>query len=97
VLVAYSVQIFPIVRDNLAYNWWPAYDTYAYEMAAQHVVHGEASSTQPALIYTMGAYKYPPIFAQLMMPIAFMPERPVDWAWRISACCACGTCAARGS
>ena len=81
-LIAGVFEIFPILRDALANNWWPAYDTYAYELAARHVVEGSVLY-QPALIYTFGAYKYPPIFAQLMIPIAFMPERPVDWAWRI--------------
>jgi hypothetical protein len=82
VLVAIAVQIAAIVLDNLTYDWWMAYDTYAYEMAAQHLLHGEALYA-PALIYTMGAWKYPPVFAQLILPIAFLPNRPVDWVWRI--------------
>jgi hypothetical protein len=82
VLVAIAVQIAAIVLDNLTYDWWMAYDTYAYEMAAQHLLHGEALYA-PALIYTMGAWKYPPIFAQLILPIAFLPNRPIDWVWRI--------------
>jgi hypothetical protein len=32
----------------------------------------------------LGAYKYPPIFAQLFVPAAPLPELPFDWLWRIS-------------
>ena len=82
VLIVAAVDAISVLRDYLGNDWWPAYDTYAYELAARHIVQGSILY-QPALIYTMGAYKYPPIFAQLLTPIAFMPERPVDWAWRI--------------
>ena len=82
VLVVAAVQVASIVLDNMGYNWWQAYDTYAYELAAQHLLHGEALYV-PALVYTMGAYKYPPIFAQMILPIAYLPDPPVDWAWRI--------------
>ena len=82
VLVAAVVQIATVMVGNFAYGWWLAYDTYAYELAAQHLLHGEALY-KPALIYTMGAYKYPPIYAQLILPIAFLPDWPVDWVWRI--------------
>jgi Glycosyltransferase family 87 len=84
VLVAMAVQVAAVLIDNLGHNLWPAYDTYAYELAAQHLANGKPLY-QPALIYTMGAYKYPPIFAQLVLPIAFLPDRPVDWVWRIAS------------
>ena len=81
-LVAVAVQVTVIVAYNVGLNLWPAYDTYAYELAAQHIVNGQPLYA-PAQIWTMGAYKYPPVFAQLVVPIAFMPELTVDWAWRI--------------
>ena len=82
VLVAIAVQIVAVVIDNMGYQLWPAYDTRAYELAAQHLVHGQPLYA-PAEIWTAGAYKYPPVFAQLVLPIAFVPEILVDWAWRI--------------
>lgn len=82
VLVAVAVQVVAIVVNNLGYKLWPAYDTYAYELAAQHIVNGQPLYA-PAQIWTMGAFKYPPVFAQIVVPIAFFPELFVDWAWRL--------------
>jgi len=81
-LVAAAVDIAAIVVLNVAHNGWPAYDTNAYELAAQHLLHGQPLYA-PALIWTSGAYKYPPLFAQLVLPIGLMPEMLVDWAWRV--------------
>ena len=36
-----------------------------------------------AEIWTAGAYKYPPVYAQLVLPIGFVPELLVSWLWRI--------------
>jgi hypothetical protein len=84
VLVAIAVQIAATVIDNVTFNsaWWPAYDTNAYWLAAQHILNGQQLYA-PAEIWTSGAYKYPPVLAQLVVPIGLMPELPVDWAWRI--------------
>lgn len=82
-LVAIGVQIAATVIDNMRYQWWPAYDTDAYWLAAQHILNGQPLYFQ-AEIWTSGAYKYPPLFAQLVVPIAFAPERVVDWIWRLS-------------
>jgi len=60
-----------------------AYDTRAYLLAAQHVLDGTALYT-PASVSDLGAYKYPPIFAQLFVPAAPLPELLVAWAWRVS-------------
>jgi hypothetical protein len=82
VLVAISVQLVAIVVDNMTLNLWAAYDTNAYWLAAQHVVNGQPLYTR-AEIWTAGAYKYPPLFAQLVVPIGFAPEALIDWIWRI--------------
>jgi hypothetical protein len=60
-----------------------AYDTRAYWLAAKHVVDGTALYT-PASVSDLGAYKYPPIFAQLFVPATPLPELVVAWAWRVS-------------
>ncbi|MGA3029306.1 MAG: hypothetical protein ABSE58_01040 [Candidatus Limnocylindrales bacterium] len=83
VLVAITVQIAATVIDNMRYDWWPAYDTNAYWLAAQHAINGQPLYFQ-AEIWTSGAYKYPPLFAQLVVPISFAPERIVDWIWRLA-------------
>jgi hypothetical protein len=82
-LIAIGVQVVATVADNMRINWWSAYDTNAYWLAARHILDGQPLYTQ-AEIYTSGAYKYPPIFAQLVLPIGLLPEIIVDWAWRIS-------------
>jgi hypothetical protein len=81
-IVTLGVQVAAIVLDNLQHDLWPAYDTYAYWLAARHILSGEPLYA-PALIWTAGAYKYPPIFAQLVLPIGLLPQAPVDWVWRI--------------
>lgn len=60
-----------------------AYDTRAYWQAAQHVLDGSPLYT-PASVSDLGAFKYPPIFAQLFVPAAPLPEIVVAWAWRVS-------------
>jgi hypothetical protein len=82
VLIAIGFQLIATVADNLSYNWWPAYDTNAYWLAARHLGDGSQLYTQ-AQIWTGGAYKYPPIYAQLVFPIGLVPEVVVDWVWRI--------------
>ena len=82
-LLAIGVQVAAVVIDNLRVNWWSAYDTNAYWLAARHIVDGQPLYTQ-AEIWTAGAYKYPPVFAQLVVPIGFLPEVVVDWIWRVS-------------
>jgi len=69
VLVAIAVQLVATVIDNLTINLWQAYDTFAYELAARNILHGEPLYSA-ALIWTKGAFKYPPVYAQLMVPLA---------------------------
>jgi hypothetical protein len=60
-----------------------AYDTRAYWLAARHVLDGTALYSQ-ATVSDLGAYKYPPIFAQLFVPATILPELVVAWLWRIT-------------
>ena len=60
-----------------------AYDTRAYWLAAQHLVNG-GPLYSPATVSDLGAYKYPPIFAQIFIPAGYLPELVVAWVWRIS-------------
>jgi hypothetical protein len=81
-VIVIGAQTAWLVADNIRINGWSAYDTNAYWLAARHLVDGQDLYSQ-ALIWSAGAYKYPPVFAQLVLPIAFAPEILVDWAWRI--------------
>ena len=60
-----------------------AYDTRAYWLAARHVMDGTALYSQ-ATVSDLGAYKYPPLFAQLFVPVGFLPELLVAWLWRVT-------------
>jgi hypothetical protein len=60
-----------------------AYDTRAYWLAGKHVLDG-TTLYSPATVSELGAYKYPPIFAQLFVPAGLLPELVVAWLWRIS-------------
>jgi hypothetical protein len=82
-LLIVGLQVAATVLDRVLADWWPAYDTNAYWLAARHVVSGEPLYREAA-ITTAGAYKYPPLFAQLIVPIGLLPELVVDWAWRLS-------------
>lgn len=58
------------------------YDTHAYWLAGHHVLDG-AQLYQADPYSTLSLYTYPPIFAQLFVLIALLPELLVAWAWRI--------------
>jgi hypothetical protein len=81
-LAIVAIQVVAGVLTSTLSGWWPAWDTNAYWLAARHVLDGQPLY-QPATITAGGAYKYPPLFAQMVVPIAFVPEVFVDWAWRI--------------
>jgi hypothetical protein len=86
----FAISLLTIVGVQVAFGalaatldgWWPAYDTNAYWLAARHLLDGRPLY-EPATITASGAYKYPPLFAQLVLPVALVPEVLVDWAWRI--------------
>jgi hypothetical protein len=82
-LIAIGVQVAATVAESMRYELWPAYDTNAYWLAARHLLDGQPLYAQ-AEIYTAGAYKYPPVFAQMVLPIGLLPEIVIDWAWRFS-------------
>jgi hypothetical protein len=57
------------------------YDAYAYWLAGRNVLEGNAlywAHAEGAL----GAYRYPPLFAQLWAPFTFLPPLAFSWAWR---------------
>jgi len=60
-----------------------AYDTHAYWLAGRHVLDGTPLYVR-ADYSSLGIYTYPPIFAQLFVPAALLPELLVTWIWRIS-------------
>src|SRR5215208_8417427 len=57
------------------------YDAQAYWLAGQHVLHGQPlyGATE---VDAFGAYKYPPLFAQLWAPLTLMPALAFNWLWR---------------
>ncbi len=81
-LVIVAVQLAATVWEAMRWDWWPAYDTNAYWLAAQHLLHGQPLYQETTIIGA-GAYKYPPVFAQVIAPIGLVPEVYVDWVWRI--------------
>ena len=57
------------------------YDAYAYWLAGRNVLDGNP-------LYwlhdegALGAYRYPPLFAQLWAPFTLMPALAFSWVWR---------------
>lgn len=64
-----------------------AYDLHAYILAGRHALEG-APLYGEMQIGDPGAYRYPPTFAYLAIPLALPPELAVTWAYR-AACLAC--------
>ena len=64
-----------------------AYDLHAYILAARHALEG-APLYGEMQIGDPGAYRYPPTFAYLAIPLALSPELAVTWAYR-ATCLAC--------
>lgn len=58
------------------------YDTYAYWLAGRHVLEGQPLYWQNA-VDAFGAYRYPPLFAQLWSPFALFPPLVLAWTWRL--------------
>lgn len=63
------------------------YDSHAYWLAGQNVLNGQPLYSSVA-VDALGAYKYPPIFAQLIAPLTLIPALAFSWLWRI-ACFLC--------
>jgi hypothetical protein len=60
-----------------------AYDAHAYWLAGRHVLEGTPLYDPHVDIETLGAFKYPPLFAQAIAPFTVLPELAFDWLWRI--------------
>jgi len=60
-----------------------AYDAHAYWLAGRNVLEGTPLYDPHVAIETLGAFKYPPLFAQAIAPFSLMPEIAFDWLWRI--------------
>ena len=60
-----------------------AYDAHAYWLAGRHVLDGTPLYDPHVDIETLGAFKYPPLFAQAIAPFTVLPELAFDWLWRI--------------
>lgn len=67
-----------------------AYDAYAYWLAGRNVLEGQPLYLPNAVaaVDTLGAYRYPPLFAQLWAPFTVLPALLFSWAWRIG-CLVC--------
>jgi hypothetical protein len=74
------VSFVVIARDNSGLG----YDTPSYWLAARHVLDGLPLYTSDRYT-TLGLYTYPPVFAQLFVPAALLPELLVSWLWRVSS------------
>jgi hypothetical protein len=57
-------------------------DAYAFWVAGRNVLEGRELYASAA-IGGLGAYWYPPIFAQLWAPLALLPELAFTWLWRV--------------
>lgn len=64
-----------------------AYDLHAYLLAGRNLLDG-APLYGPMEINDPGAYRYPPTFALLTVPLAPLPEELVTWLYR-GACVGC--------
>ena len=58
------------------------YDSYAYWLAGRNVLEGQALYW-PHSEGALGAFRYPPLFAQLWAPFTLLPALVFSWAWRI--------------
>lgn len=66
----------------IAHDGGYGYDSEAYWLAGQHVLNGQPLYGSTA-VDALGAYKYPPLFAQLWAPLALLPALAFSWVWRI--------------
>jgi hypothetical protein len=60
------------------------FDTPSYWYAGRHVMEGAPLYTQDPYT-TLALYTYPPLFAQLFVLPALLPELLVAWLWRASS------------
>jgi hypothetical protein len=67
--------------DIIALDGGAAYDLHSYILAGRHALDG-ASLYETVQIGDPGAYRYPPTFAYLAIPLALPPELVVTWIYR---------------
>ena len=82
----YGVAVAALVL-LLRHNGGLAFDARAYWLAGRNVLGG-APLYAPVSIDALGAYFYPPIFAQLWAPFSILPELAFAWLWRL-VCIGC--------
>lgn len=75
------------VWEAIARDGGAAYDLHAYVLAGRNLLDG-SPLYGPMEINDPGAYRYPPTFAALAVPLALAPEDVVTWAYR-AACLGC--------
>lgn len=68
-----------LVGEEIGGMGW---DTYAYWLAGMNVRAGEPVYWSTAFD-VLGAYQYPPPFAQMWAPLSYLPEAIADWGWRL--------------
>jgi hypothetical protein len=84
--VGYGIGLAALIA-TVAKDGGYGYDSQAYWLAGQNVLHGQPLYGDVA-VDAFGAYKYPPIFAQLIAPLTLIPALAFSWLWRI-ACFLC--------
>lgn len=75
------------VWEAIARDGGAAYDLHAYVLAGRNLLDG-APLYGPMEINDPGAYRYPPTFAALAVPLTLAPEEVVTWVYR-AACLGC--------
>jgi hypothetical protein len=58
-----------------------AFDAHSYWLAGRNVLAGQPLYADVA-IDALGAYRYPPLFAQLWAPFSLLPPLAFAWFWR---------------
>lgn len=79
-LVGYAWAIF-VAIEFVTLDGGSGRDSHAYWLAGRAWVDRTPLYFQSA-IEAYGAFKYPPVFAMLMVPVALVPALAWDWIWR---------------
>lgn len=66
----------------VGYDGGSGYDSYAYWLAGRNVLEGNPLYWVHAE-GDLGAFRYPPLFAQVAAPFALLPELAFSWLWRL--------------
>ena len=82
-----AISFASYLADIIAFDGGIGYDLHAYVLAGRHALEGHALYGE-MMIGDPGAYRYPPTFAYLAIPLALPPELAVTWVYR-AACLGC--------